>query len=370
VVVRAEGVYRLRASGLNGLEGMTAESNPLVVSPDGARVLWGDLQIHSGLSDGTGTPEDLYRYARDVAALDIAAITDHDHWGMLPLATHAELWQQLRGAAARFHEPGRFVTLLGYEWTNWIHGHRHVLYFEDDGDVLSAIDPRFDEPSELWQALSGRRAMTIAHHTAGEPVATNWNIAPDPALESVVEIVSVHGSSEARDAPWIVPAARDGHFVRDALDRGYRLGFIGSGDGHDGHPGLAHLGAQTGGLGAILSEELTREAVYDALRARRVYATSGPRIVLRVSLGGRRIGALLAAPSASEELVVWVAAPERLLAIDVVRSGQIVASVPGHGRRELYFRRELHELQPGEYVYVRAVQEDGAFAIASPFFLE
>ena len=33
------------------------------------------------LSDGTGTPEDYFAYARDVAALDVIALTDHDHWG-------------------------------------------------------------------------------------------------------------------------------------------------------------------------------------------------------------------------------------------------------------------------------------------------
>ena len=29
------------------------------------------------------------------------------------------------------------MTILGYEWTSWVHGHRHVLYFGDEGEVLT-----------------------------------------------------------------------------------------------------------------------------------------------------------------------------------------------------------------------------------------
>ena len=111
----------------------------------------------------------------------------------------------------------------------------------------------------------------------------------------MTEIVSVHGSSEAPDAPAVIHEPVAGHFVRDALARGYRLGFVGSGDSHDGHPGAFTTDPAEGGLAAILSEELTREGVLRALRARRVYATNGARIVLRVALGGAPMGGVVPA---------------------------------------------------------------------------
>jgi hypothetical protein len=367
LVAAREGIYRLRAEGPGEL---SAESNPMVVGEEGMRILWADLHIHTNFSDGTGIPEDVLRYARDVAALDVAAITDHDHWGMLFLDQHPPLWDHIREQSARFHQPGSFVTFLGYEWTSWIHGHRHVLYLDDDGELLSSIDPRYDEPEDLWDALRGRSALTFAHHSAGEPIATNWSVRPDATFEPVTEIVSVHGSSEAADSPGLVPGAIPGNFVRDALDRGYRLGFIGSGDGHDGHPGLAHLASHSGGVAAILSEELTREAVFQALRERRAYATNGPRILLRASLGGHRMGSVLEAPETTEELRLLVVSPAGIDRIEIIRSGQVVERVAGELRREIQLQREIHDLRPGEYLYVRVVQDDGGMAWSSPFFVD
>ena len=364
------GVARVVAEGPDGLE---AVSNPLVASTEGPRVLWADLHGHSSLSDGTGTPEDYFLYARDVAALDVAALTDHDHWGMLPLENYSHLWQEIRRETQRFHEPGRFVTLLGYEWTSWIHGHRHVLYFRDEGAVYSSVDPRFESPRQLWAALEGQPALTFAHHTAGGPIPTNWEIPPDPRFEPVTEIISVHGSSEAMDSPSLIYDPVPGNFARDALDRGYRLGFVGSGDGHDGHPGLAQLASPSGGLAAILSEERTREGVLAALRERSVYATNGARILLRMALGAHRMGSSIDVPDGetlSRELFVRIVAAAPLSRVELIRSGAVIDELDAEGRLELTLQRSLSDLRTGEYVYLRAVQEDGGMAWSSPIFLE
>jgi hypothetical protein len=369
VSVLEDGVYRIRAEGSEGISG---ESNPMVVS-DGPRVLWGDLHGHSGLSDGTGSPREYLQYARDVAGLDVVALTDHDHWGMTALSRHPELWEEIRRQTELFHQPGRFVTLLGYEWTSWIYGHRHVLYFSDRGEVLSSIDPRYEHPRQLWKALRGKSALTFAHHSAGGPIATDWRIAPDPVLEPVTEIVSVHGSSEATDSPGLIYDAVPGSFVRDALDLGYRFGFIGSGDGHDGHPGLAHLAAPSGGLAALVTEDLSRQGVLEALRSGRVYATNGPRILLRVELGSQPMGSTLEVNGLSREGVSLegsVTSPSPVAAIDIVHNGGIKSSIRGDGSRELDFRYQLTGFGSGDYVYVRVVQEDGGAAWSSPFFFD
>jgi hypothetical protein len=370
-LAKATGTLRLR---VEGPQGLSAESNPLQISREGPRVLWGDLHGHSNFSDGTGTPEDYYVYARDVAGLDVSALTDHDHWGLLALDSHPELWDEIARQTKRFHEPGRFVTLLGYEWTSWLQGHRHVLHFDDHDKVLSSLDPDYESPVQLWQALAGKPALTFAHHSAGGPVPTNWLIPPDPVLEPVTEIVSVHGSSEAPDSPNPIYDPVPGNFVREAaLGRGYRFGFIGSGDSHDGHPGLAQLTSAVGGLAAILSEDRTREGVLAALRARRVYATSGPRILLRFALGAHPMGASVAlSPGASLDETIFVSAetPGPLARVDLIRSGRVADSIELAGERSVALERRIDGLRAGEYVYVRVVQRDGQAAWSSPIYIE
>jgi hypothetical protein len=335
-------------------------------------VLWADLHGHSQFSDGTGRPSDYYRYARDVAGLDVAALTDHDHWGVRYLHQNPDMWEQIRAVVREFHEPGRFVTLLGYEWTNWLHGHRHVLYFENNGEIFCSLDPRYQTPTQLWEALSGRLALTFAHHSAGGSVSTNWDFEPDPVLEPLTEIVSNFGSSEAADTPGIIQPI-GGDFVRDVLDRGIRLGFVGSGDGHDGHPGLAHINYRQGGLAAIFAESLDRPSVLRAMRQRHVYATNGPRIALQMTLDGQSMGSVLSeseAASASHDLEVAVHAEAPIEHIDVIRSGAVSTRLSGDGRQDWRFARRVPRLIPGEYLYLRIVQEDGGAAWSSPVFMD
>jgi hypothetical protein len=371
VIPPGVGVYRIVAAAGQ----FRATSNPLVVTEDATPIFWGDLHGHSGFSDGTGNPEEYFRYARDTAGLDVAAITDHDHLGVLPLDASPERWERTGQITRLFHQPDRFVALRGFEWTNWIYGHRHVLYFDSSGELLSAMNPSTETPTLLWGALRRGRAsaLTFAHHSAGGPIATDWSIPPDPHFEPVTEITSIHGSSEAPDAAVVIKNPVVGNFVRDALGRGYRLGFVGSGDTHDGHPGVTHVGYASGGLAAIAAEQLTRESILDALRARRVYATSGSRIVLLAHLNGKPMGStfhLGETDSRAAQLRVSVFGTQPIKHVDLVGASGPIETIAGDGNTELHFERTRLEMRPGEYLYVRVVQSDDATAWSSPFFFE
>ena len=109
-----------------------------------------------------------------------------------------------------------------------------------------------------------------------------------------------------------------------------------------------------------------------ALRARRVYATNGPRMILRTALGPHPMGSIVTVPEGgiSEELFVSVIAVGALERIDLIRSGRVVDSLEIDGLLEVTLHRDVEDLKAGEYLYVRAVQEDGGAAWSSPIFLE
>jgi hypothetical protein len=377
-VWRAYGVIEINNTSL------VATSNPLLVDASTQRIRWGDLHGHSQLTDGTGTPDDFYTYAREVAALDFCALTDHDHWGMRFVDAHPKVWQNLQDTTNAHNDPGHFVTIVGYEWTSWIHGHRHVLSFTDSAQLHSSLDPETDDPAELWAALRGTDSLTLAHHSAGGPIATNWNFPPDPILEPVTEVMSVHGSSEALDCPALIYSPLAGNFVRDVLDRGHTLGFLASGDGHDGHPGLPHLSPYygfrpagpiyprrlgNGGLAAVMSADLTRPALLNALRSRSTYATSGPRTILLADLAGHAMGQILT-PQASADLSLTIHAAAPITRVELIRSGAIVqVHAPLQPPDDLSHTFHLTDLEPGEYLYLRIQQLDGGLTWSSPWFV-
>ena len=198
-------------------------------------------------------------------------------------------------------------------------------------------------------------------------MAVDWaSTVPDPELEPLVEVASVHGQSDSPDLPGVIYGAVPGAFVQEQLARGLRFGLIGSTDGHDGHPGLSQLAGGGGGLAAIEGAELTREGLYAALKARRTYATNGPRIVLRVSAGGAPMGSTLPAePVQIEVRAVGTAAIER---VELVSRHGVVGSRTGEGG--VVFGTFPIEPLAGDFVYVRVIQEDGGLAWSSPFFFD
>lgn len=366
--VGAPGVQRLMLQSEDGT--LVGHSNPLLVTPTAPRIRWADLQIHSGRSDGTGTPQELYRYARDVAGLDAASVTDHDHWGMRAMDQHPTLWEEAKVAAAEAHQPGAFISLLGFEWTSWLYGHRHIIYFSQDGPLLSSLDPATDHPEELWEALDGLPALSIPHHPAGGPVPLDWASAFGHPVESLVEVCSVHGQSFSASLPSGLRSSRPSDYLYPQLQQGLRVGILGSTDGHDGHPGLSHLASGWGGIAGILSEDLSREGLHEALQARRVYATTGARMAMIMEVNGQPMGSVLQQPAAGTvRLLARVLGSAPLTKIQVLGVGGVLAERAGAGGEALYGHWEV-PVSPGDFLLVMATQEDGHRAWSSPVWIE
>ncbi len=96
--------------------------------------------------------------------------------------------------------------------------------------------------------------------------------AHDGRVERSVEVHSSWGTFE-----WL---------LHDAFDKGFRVGVVCHSDDHKGRPGATRPGASTfgaiGGLSCYFMPELTRDALFEALRKRRHYGTTGSRIFLDV----------------------------------------------------------------------------------------
>ncbi len=361
------GLYVIEARSAGGL---TAVSNPILCGTGDrfSTVYWGDIHGHSMLSDGTGHPHDYYAYARDVAGLDVASLTDHDAFGLRPLS--GAPWELCTSSADSFYEPGRFVTLLGYEWTSWTYGHRNVYFPGSRGEVYPYIDASTSTPEGLWSVVRPWRAITVAHHVGGGPVATDWDHEPPIDVEMLVEVFSVHGNSERYGGERMIYSPVEGHFVQDALGRGYRLGIIASGDGHICHTGRSTMDYSQG-LVALQAEALTREAIWEALTSRRVYGTSGARILLAFTVNGYPMGSVIPDDEMHlpRRVIARVLGTTDLEKVELVKNNVVVESFPCQGVLGDFTHTDASKPHRGNYYYLRVEQTDDHLAWSSPIWL-
>jgi hypothetical protein len=270
LVAAAEGDLDLRLMA-NGEE--ITRANPLrVVKQAALRRYWGDLHGQSGETIGMGTADAYFRYARDAAFLDMVGHQGND------FQITDTFWKELNRLTAEFDEPGRFVCLPGYEWSGntGMGGDRNVFYRREGRPIRRSSHILVEGQTstdavytadELFRALEGEDAIVIAH-VGGRYADINY--AHDGRLERAVEVHSTWGTFE-----WI---------LHDAFARGYRVGVVCHSDDHKGRPGSTRPGASSfgaiGGLTCYFMPELTRDALFEALRRRRHYGTTGARIFL------------------------------------------------------------------------------------------
>jgi hypothetical protein len=268
LVADAEGDIEIRFTA-NGQE--LARTNPLrVVKQAELRRYWGDLHGQSGETIGMGSAEAYFRYARDAAFIDMVGHQGND------FQITDTFWKELNRLTAEFDVPGRFVCLPGYEWSGntGMGGDRNIFYRREGRPIRRSSHILVEGQTstdaiytadELFRELQGEDAIVIAH--VGGRYA-DLKYAHDGRLERAVEVHSTWGTFE-----WI---------LHDAFEKGYRVGVVCHSDDHKGRPGATRPGASSfgaiGGLTCYFMPELTRDALFEALRQRRHYGTTGARI--------------------------------------------------------------------------------------------
>jgi len=368
--VKEEGSYFIIAKNYNN--SLSGVSNPVISSKSkpALNLYWGDIHGHSNLSDGTGTPDNYFNYARFAAGLDVAVLTDHDTLGFDRLDENPEIWTFIKNKAEAHHKNFEFITFSGYEYTNWISGHMHVIFNGSKSPLLSSSNPAYNNPDKLWKALKDHKAITIPHHSGGGPIATDWNYY-NPNFMPLVEICSIHGNSESIDSPSCIYSPKKGSFVRDALARGYKLGIIASGDTHNGHPGMGSPTIPTGGLVAFYATELTRDSIWDALKKRRVYGTSGKRIILDFKINDHHMGEIIKQDkNTPKKIKITVTGTERIRLVEIIKNNQSLKQYSWTDPSFSASFTDKSESSPGDYYYLRVVQQDNHMAWSSPIWIQ
>ncbi len=236
------------------------------------------LEVTSSGNDVTKATKVFYKLVSETIQPDGSIKAD-------PVLADPELkrtiWDQYIDIADSFNEPGKFTTLIGYEWSsqpNMSNLHRNVIF--RSGKDLPVPFSYFDSqrPEDLWKWMDAQRAkgtqlLAIPHNgnlsngamfaltdSDGRPI-TRAYAETRARNERLTEIVQTKGQSETNPlvAPndefasfeiWTKPVAGPGtvkvlttNYVRNAFENGlaleksigvnpFKYGVVGGGDIH------------------------------------------------------------------------------------------------------------------------------------------
>ena len=290
-VCSSEGSYRIKGSIEE--EKVVAESNSFkcVATPKDHKLYWGDP--HGGQVKMAEKIDDFFEYARDFAKIDFAGYQRNDH------QISSEDWELQQSFERKYDEPGSFIPLPGFEWSEVTEvGGHHNIYFRRHGQPLRRSSHRgVDDTSDLGTDLGHiqevyshyrGRDVLLTPHVGGEEAYLDYH---EPELEPLMEITSTHGTFE-----W---------FFKRALEKGYKMGVVGGSDGYTGRPGAEYPGYQQrryakGGLTALYAENLNLKDIFSALKSRRCYATTGARMLIELDVDGHTLGEEYSTPDPPE----------------------------------------------------------------------
>lgn len=362
--------------------------------------LFGNLHAHSSLSRDVHpeagedlSPRAAFAYAR-AHGLDFLAITDHhkavDARGPTLRMTDDEYRTQLYDVAMQVNSsPGRrFVAIPGIEWGNIATGNHVNVFGASSLPPASIRDVEYDRlyawareharfvqfnHPNSWSGATNRRRDVGNFGRARYPSVQAFVDAVDPIVSTVSIITTVHGGHlsgrHRRSEERTHRAMQWERYYRELLNTGMHIAPAANQDTHWRNWGTV-TAARTGAWAA----RFDYDALMDAFRANRVYATEDDELVVffRVEHAGRRhwMGETVTLTQDEVEVELLV----RVWQADGVREGpytvQLVSDADGVGGREaaVWDTFEVREAQlvrrrvpvvAGEYFYLIVSEQNG-----------
>ena len=328
-------------------------------------VYFGQLHAHTNLSDGTGSVEEAFDYASKVENLDFFAVTDHsdsfDNADAGAIGADGRSisagWAAGKQAAASVTNED-FVGLFGFEMT-WPEDKQlgHISTFNTPGWQTRDQENFENVPTALENYYKALTTVPGSVSQFNHPDTIHGDFERfdhySPQYDAVVSLLEVAGEDGVVDC----------EYYDLALDKGWHVAPTNNQNNHNGQWGDASR-ART----VILAETLTEEALYAAMKDRRVYATQDSDLTVYYTLNGAVMGSIL--PKSKEaEITVFLSDPtdEAIGNVEVVADGRTVLTEQVGTPAQML---ELSVSGEYSYYYLRITQPDGDVAVTAPVWMD
>ena len=316
-----------------------------ICKPNEMNFYRGEVHAHTADSDGIAGPEQAYEYARDVGGADFFAVTDHSHY------LTQELYDQQIIKANAYDDPGKFVTLYGYEmtWNNGcaLWGHANIL----NVDWLIDDIKGFGLPEVFDRLKQDSRAVAMFNHPG-----LGWGNFHDYAHYSV-EADNVMCLTEIKGAGY------DREYA-NMLSLGWHASPAFNEDNHNYNWTTA-----TPSTTYVLAPALTRENILDAFRRRRTYSTTDPTMKIKFKINDAWMGSRLQAPSILKvDIDISTESECGIGTIALVSEDNAVIKSINVGALQKY-RCSFNVKPDFDYYYLR-ITSAGKYTVTAPVWVE
>lgn len=327
---------------------------------------FGQLHAHTDISNGAGSVEEAFQYASQVDGLDFFAVTDHsdsfDNADMGAIdADGADIsadWAAGKQAAASVTN-GDFVGLFGFEMT-WPEDKQlgHISTFNTPGWQTRDQADFENVPTALENYYKALTSVPGSVSQFNHPDTVHGDFERfdhySPQYDAVVSLLEVAGEDGVVDC----------EYYDLALDKGWHVAPTNNQNNHKGQWGDASE-ART----VVLTKSLTEEALYAAMKDRRVYATQDSDLAIYYELNGTVMGSIIP-KSESAAVTVFLSDPtdEAIGSVEVVTDGgAVLVSEYVETPSQVL---ELSASSGHSYYYLRITQPDGDVAVTAPVWMD
>lgn len=352
---------------------------------------FGQLHSHTQYSDGAGSLDSALAYVKalpDNANVDFVAFTDHSNYfdsknnpnveaalydtSLVKDSDPSHSWATYKNTVAAFNaaNAGKMVAIAGFEMT-WSGGPGHINTFNTPGIVSrnnttlnnKTKDAGLQAYYKLLSQTEGVNSISQFNH----PGTTFGNFIDfgywDAVVDTRMYMVEVGNGEGQIGAGGYYPSYEQ--YIM-ALDKGWHVAPTNNQDNHKGKWGNANDARDV-----ILTDDFTEDGIYEALRARRMYATEDKNLELDYTVNGNMMGSIIDVP---EKLNFEISFndPDRTDSIAkvelVVNSGKVAYT--WDSAADLTKGSVSVELAP-EYTYyfVRVTEGDGDLAVTAPVWV-
>ena len=359
-------------------EGSLAPSSPTL------KAFVGEMHGHTNLSDGQVDIDTYFKNLRDIAKLDFAVLSDHDHGGVgkpeLWVGSPSK-WDIIREKVKEYRVDGEFTTILAYERDSYPFYNNLVIYFEnDDADMIRGERDGEMTEAELRALLSRKDCVFAPHDTYSLNSGADFTNIPLDLMPPFMEIISRGDAAEYMGNPCGESSvAIEGGYFQDALRRGVHMGVIGGSDDHRGLGGqvteVYKNHAKYPGVTGVWATENTHKAIFDAIKAKRTYAfMRGPlegdmngRMEIDFRICDHWMGEQITLPAETDLSVYWSVKSDvpvkRVTVVKNCRDYVMMAKATG-------FFLDYKQEKETDIYYLRVELTDGRFGWTSPISIK